>query len=63
MVNNFMLDTYCLHIHSSKDVAIGLLSTQLSKMLSDKTGSTYNSSVHMNYHLYGDTDLYRWKQF
>jgi hypothetical protein len=56
MVNSFMLETYCLHIHSSEDVAI--LSNQLSKILSDKTGTTYNNSAHMNYHPYGDTDLY-----
>jgi len=57
-----MLETYCLYIHSSEDVAI--LSTQLSKILSDKTGTTYNNySEHMNYHAYDDTDLYWWKQF
>jgi len=57
MVNSFMLETQCLHIHSSEDVAI--LSTQLSKILSDKTGTTYNNySVQMNYHPYDDTDIY-----
>ena len=57
-----MLETQCLHIHSSEDVAI--LSTQLSKILSDKTGTTYNNySVQMNYHPYDDTDIYWWKQF
>jgi len=57
VVNSFMLETYWLYIHSSEDVAI--LSIQLSKILSDKTGTTYNNySVHMNYHSYDDTDLY-----
>jgi hypothetical protein len=45
-----------------EDMAI--LATKLSRLFSDKTGTTYkNSSVSSDYHPYDDSDLCLWNQF